>query len=143
MDFPYTYVFGGLLVAYMVYSQWVGLDSRYPIGAALVLLVGAAVLDASGATGAASTLSVFVFLLLAAGVILLLIDHVRAARRASRLPVAGPSDESKAPEAADQGEAAAEDPLHGLEEQLVSRVHAARQKHHQREQPRDREHDDG
>ncbi len=71
------YPFLLLLLAYMVYSQWVGLDSRYPIAAALVLLVVAAVLDAGGETGPANTLATYLFFLLAAGVVLLLADHLR------------------------------------------------------------------
>jgi hypothetical protein len=78
---PYTDLFLGLLAVYMVYSVWTRLDSRYPIACALVLLVVAAVVDASGASGAANTIAVYVFFLLAAGVILLLIDHVREPRK--------------------------------------------------------------
>jgi hypothetical protein len=77
MTVPYSLAFLGLLGAYMVYSQWAGLDSRYPVGAALVLLVVAAVADAAGATGAANSFAEYVFFLLAAGVVLLLVDHVR------------------------------------------------------------------
>ncbi len=77
MSLPYTELFVGLLVAYMVYSAWARLDSRYLIAGALALLVAAAIVDAGGATGAANTLAVYVFLLLAGGVVLLLVDHVR------------------------------------------------------------------
>jgi hypothetical protein len=80
--FPYPDVFIGLLGAYMVYSAWARLDSRYLIAAALVLLVVAAIVDAGGATGAANTLAVYVFFLLAGGVVLLLVDHVREERQA-------------------------------------------------------------
>lgn len=82
MTLPYPDIFIGLLGAYMIYSAWARLDSRYLIGAALVLLVAAAVVDAGGATGAANTLAVYVFFLLAGGVVLLLIDHVREQRPA-------------------------------------------------------------
>lgn len=139
MDVPYTYVFGALLLIYMVYSQWAGLDSRYPIAAALVLLVGAAIVDASGASAVANTLSVFVFLLLAAGVVLLLADHVRASRRAARS--GADATAAQPPEAAEEVQATSEDPLHGLEEQLVSRIHAARQQHRERKEARRRQHD--
>ncbi|MGA7860414.1 MAG: hypothetical protein WCB19_00970 [Thermoplasmata archaeon] len=81
MTLPYTALFLGLLGAYMVYSAWARLDSRYLIAGALVLLVAAAVVDAAGATGAANTLAVYVFFLLAGGVLLLLVDHVREERR--------------------------------------------------------------
>ncbi len=80
------YPFLLLLVVYMVYSQWVGLDSRYPIAAALVLLVVAAVLDAGGETGPANTLASYLFFLLAAGVVLLLTDHVRHPERETSPP---------------------------------------------------------
>ncbi len=83
MTLPYTDLFLGLLAAYMVYSAWARLDSRYLIAGALVLLVAAAVVDAAGATAVANTLAVYVFLLLAGGVVLLLVDHVREERRPS------------------------------------------------------------
>lgn len=85
----YTALFLALLVAYMAYSIWARLDGRLPVAAALVLLLAAAVLDALGATAAATTLAEFVFFLLGAGVVLLLIEHVRAGRSgASPLPAA-------------------------------------------------------
>lgn len=77
MTFPYIPVFLGVLVVYMVYSEWARLDSRYLVAGALGLLVATAVVDAAGATGAANTLAEFVFFLLAGGVVLLLVDHVR------------------------------------------------------------------
>jgi hypothetical protein len=80
VTFPYTDLFLGLLGAYMVYSAWARLDSRYLIAGALVLLVVAAIVDAGGATGAANTLAIYVFYLLAGGVVLLLVDHVREER---------------------------------------------------------------
>lgn len=82
MTFPYTDVFLGLLGAYMVYSVWARLDSRYLIAGALVLLVVAAIVDAAGATASANTIAVYVFFLLAGGVVLLLVDHVREERPA-------------------------------------------------------------
>jgi hypothetical protein len=95
VTFPYTGVFLGLLGAYMIYSEWARLDSRYLIAGALVLLVVAAVVDAAGATGAANTIAVYVFFLLAGGVVLLLVDHVREGRPApatSLPPSEGGSD---------------------------------------------------
>jgi hypothetical protein len=89
---PYTDIFLGLLGAYMVYSAWARLDSRYLIAGALVLLVAAAIVDASGATGAANTLAVYVFFLLAGGVVLLLVDHVREERTAT--PAESPPSQS-------------------------------------------------
>jgi hypothetical protein len=81
VQLPLIGIFLALLFLYMVYSEWKGLDSRYPIVAALVLLVVTAVVDAGGNLNAANTLAEFVFFLLAGGVILLLVDHVREARR--------------------------------------------------------------
>jgi len=77
MDVPYTAIFLGLLVAYLAYSVWARLDGRYPIAAALALLVATAVVDAAGDTNAANSLAEFVFFLLAGGVVLLLIEHIR------------------------------------------------------------------
>ena len=77
MDVPYTAIFLGLLVAYLAYSVWARLDGRYPIGAALALLVVTAIVDAAGDTSAANSLAEFVFFLLAGGVVLLLIEHIR------------------------------------------------------------------
>ncbi len=84
----YTAVFLGLLVAYMAYSLWARLDGRLPVAAALVLLAVAAILDALGASASANTVAEFVFFLLGAGVVLLLIEHLRAGRRAPSVPTA-------------------------------------------------------
>lgn len=83
MTFPYVPAFLGVLVVYMVYSEWVRLDSRYLVAGALVLLVATALVDAAGDTGTANTLAEFVFFLLAGGVVLLLVDHVREGPHAS------------------------------------------------------------
>jgi hypothetical protein len=80
MSVPYSLLFLGLLALYMVYSEWARLDSRYPIGAALVLLVAAAIADAAGSVSVANTFAEYVFFLLAAGVVLLLVDHLRDRR---------------------------------------------------------------
>lgn len=86
MTFPYIPAFLVLLVAYMAYSEWARLDSRYLIAAALLLLVATALVDAAGATDIANALAEFVFFLLAAGVVLLLVDHVRDATPARDPP---------------------------------------------------------
>jgi hypothetical protein len=83
--FPYTLLFLALLVAYMVYSEWAHLDSRLPIAAALVLLVVTAAAEALGASDTANLLAEFVFFLLAGGVVLLLVDHLRDRRKPARL----------------------------------------------------------
>ncbi|MGA7922593.1 MAG: hypothetical protein WCA77_01270 [Thermoplasmata archaeon] len=77
MGFPYDAAFLALLAVYLVYSVWQHLDPRFPILAALILLVVTALVDAAGAGAEANTLAVFVFFLLAGGVLLLLIDSVR------------------------------------------------------------------
>lgn len=97
MAFPYEAVFVALLGAYMVFSEWEGLDSRYPIVAGLVLLVAAAIADAAGAASTANTLAVYVFFLLGAGVILLLVDYVRQARnRPGPVEATRPTDPASA-----------------------------------------------
>lgn len=97
MTDPYTVVFLGLLAAYVAYSIWARLDGRLPIAAALVLLVVAAVLDAVGSLAAANTVAEFVFYLLGAGVLLLLVEHVRS----SRAPGPEPAEPAAGPEPPD------------------------------------------
>ncbi|MDE1881221.1 MAG: hypothetical protein KGI89_11830 [Euryarchaeota archaeon] len=91
LTFDPTYPFLALLLVYMVYSEWARLDSRCLVGAALLLLVVTAVVDAAGQTADANVLSEYVFFLLAGGVVLLLVDHVREERaRAQRAEKDGP-----------------------------------------------------
>jgi hypothetical protein len=89
MDVPYTEIFVGLLLVYLAYSVWARLDGRYPIGAALALLVVTAVVDAAGNVSAANALAEYVFFLLAGGVVLLLIEHVRAHPASEAPPPSG------------------------------------------------------
>ncbi len=103
LGFDPTYPFLGLLLIYMIYSEWVKLDSRYLVGAALLLLIITAVVDAAGATGVANTLSAYVFYLLAGGVMLLLVDHVREERRRA-LRAAKGGRTQKGPGEGDAGE---------------------------------------
>jgi len=84
VTFPYLLVFLALLAAYLAYSEWTGLDARLPIAGALALLLVTAVVDAAGDLATANTFAQYVFFLLAGGVVLLLVDHVRDARRAAR-----------------------------------------------------------
>jgi hypothetical protein len=86
MAFPYLEVFLVLLVLYVAYSIWARLDSRLPIVGGLILLVVAAVIDAAGRVAVANTLTDYVFLLLAGGVLLLLVDHVRSRPGGARAP---------------------------------------------------------
>src|SRR5208282_1598478 len=123
MDIPYSTIFVGLLLAYLVYSVWARLDGRYPIVAALVLLVVTAVVDAAGNADAANSLAEYVFFLLAGGVVLLVIEQVRARPAAPSAPASGsPGAKGIPAEATDEGEGTADQTLHGLEQQPVSLV---------------------
>ena len=73
----YLTAFLVLLLVYGGYSFYVRLDPRYPIAAGLLLLVLTALLSASGAVDSAATAADYAFLLLAAGVVLLLADRAR------------------------------------------------------------------
>ena len=109
MDVPYTAIFLGLLVAYLAYSVWARLDGRYPIAAALALLVATAVVDAAGDTNAANSLAEFVFFLLAGGVVLLLIEHVRGRPAPERsVPSASGAPQSPAAEATEERKGSSE-----------------------------------
>jgi hypothetical protein len=141
MAFPYLEVFGILLVAYMGYSVWEQLDPRYPIGAGLVLLVATAVTDSVGAPSSADVLAEYVFLLLGAGVILLLVEQVRPRRTTLRTPlVGGPADpEEHATDPSEERDLPPQQPLDHLQQQPVALVHAPGDHDDQKEQPRDGE----
>lgn len=124
MSFPYVTAFLALLVAYMVFSVWAGLDARYPIAGALVLLVATAVTDALGDSTTANTLAEYVFFLLGAGIVLLLIDHVRAGRAARRSRDPSAAAHGVAAEPSEPGEGPAHDPLDRLEEEPIPVVDA-------------------
>lgn len=144
MDVPYAEIFVALLLAYMVYSVWARLDGRYPIVAALVLLVVTAVVDAAGDASTANTLAEYVFFLLAAGVVLLVIEQVRARPApAATAPSGSPTTEGVAPETAQQREGSSEQPFERLEEQPVSLVDRTGGEDQAHEQGRDREPEDG
>lgn len=128
MGFPYVPVFLALLLAYMVYSQWARLDSRYPIAAALMLLVVTAVIDAAGAVAVANTLAEFVFFLLAGGVVLLLLDHARESRSPGPASAVGTTD-ARAPDAPQGGQGTADEPLERSEQQPVALVNAPRREY--------------
>lgn len=116
VSFDPTYPFLAVLLAYMAYSEWARLDSRYLVAGALLLLLITAVVDAAGDFNDANVLAVYVFYLLAGGVVLLLVDHVReerarARRAASRRgrPAEGKAPEDQAPSPDAQATAGAED----------------------------------
>jgi hypothetical protein len=88
-----TYPFLAVLAVYVLYSAWARLDSRLPLAAAVALLAATVVSDAVGALGTANVLAAYVFYLLCAGVVLLLIDHIRA-ERALRAPGSAPTPET-------------------------------------------------
>ncbi len=137
MDFPYTAIFLVLLIVYMVYSQWVRLDSRYPIGGALVLLVAAAIADAFGAVQGANSLAIFAFFLLSAGVILLLIDYLRGHQPATPFDQARSAvTQTPRPEPSEEIEPATNHPLHRLEEQSIPQVETTRRQHDRHENAR-------
>ena len=127
MAVPFVPVFLALLLAYMVYSEWTRLDSRYLIAGALALLVVTAIVDAAGATTAANTLAEFVFFLLAGGVVLLLVDHVREHPRGGPGRTWGSgvrrwdADPTDPPE---EGQRTADESLHGSQEQTVPLIDA-------------------
>ena len=87
MAVPYLEVFGVLLVGYMAYSFWERIDPRYPIAAGLLLLVATAVTEALGASASADVLAEYVFLLLGAGVVLLLLEQLRGRRNRPATPL--------------------------------------------------------
>lgn len=138
----YSLAFLGLLGVYAVYSVWAKLDPRYPVAGGLALLVAAALVDAAGATATANTLATYVFYLLGAGVLLLLVDHVRTARRAagSTAP-AGEHPAAEGGDPADERDRSAKDPLHHLEQQPVTVVDGAGEDDGEQEEPRDGEPD--
>jgi hypothetical protein len=127
VTFPYVPVFLGVLLVYMFYSEWIGLDSRYLVAGALVLLVVTAIVDAAGATGAANTLAEFVFFLLAGGVVLLLVDHVRERPREREEDVGGSGPgpgHPDAPDASQEWQGMPDESLDSPEQETVALVDA-------------------
>jgi hypothetical protein len=147
MSFPYLAVFGILLLVYVGYSLWERLDPRYPIGAALVLLVATAITEAVGASPQADTLAEYVFLLLVGGVVLMLLDQVRpragSSPRENSLGRGTRVSEEQPTDPADQGELPSQEPLDDLEQKSVAPVDAAGGHDDQDEQPRHGESHDG
>lgn len=69
-----------LLAGYLITSEWVGLDSRIPFAMASGVLAAAIVTYALGNRGASDAMAGYIFLLIAGGVILFLVDQARATR---------------------------------------------------------------
>jgi hypothetical protein len=76
---PYVVIFLALLAAYLLTSEWAGLDSRSPIVIAMVLLIAIGIVDAAGDTATADTMAEYVIFLLGGGIILLTVDLIRDA----------------------------------------------------------------
>ena len=144
MTFHYVALFGALLLAYMVYSAYAQLDPRLPILGALVLLVATALTEAAGFTDSADLLAEFVFLLLIAGVVLLLVDHLR--KRPASSPSGAPSTavmDASAPEPTNELQPTPHEPLDRLQEQPVAPVDAPSDHDDQDEHPSGGQPDDG
>lgn len=145
MALPYLEIFLGLFVVYLVYSALTHMDARYPIGAALLMLVAAAVADAANSVDLANTLAEYVFLLLAGGVLLLLVDHLRSTPHPS--PAGSDSEGSLGPEGVPaepsrEGDTAPNQGLDRVEEQLVPLVDAAGHDDNQHKEGRDSDRQD-
>jgi hypothetical protein len=142
MSFPFVPVFLGLFLAYLVYSVWADVDPRYPIVAALALLVATAVVDVLGDLATANTLAEYVFFLLAGGVALLIVEHFRERRRVpSPLGALGSASQGEAAQPPQEGEGSAGETLDRVEQEAVPVVDAARDQDQQHEQQSDREPD--
>jgi hypothetical protein len=96
MAVPYPEIFLALLAAYLLYSMWARLDSRYPIAMALGLLFVAAVADGLGKAATASAYAEYVFFLLAGAIALLVVDHLRS--EAPRIPRPASSARGRSPD---------------------------------------------
>jgi hypothetical protein len=144
MDVPYTTIFVGLLVVYLVYSVWAQLDGRYPIVAALILLVVTAVVDATGNVDAANSLAEYVFFLLAGGVVLLVVEQVRSRPTAAATKPSGSvTTEGGASQTTQEREGPTDQPLDGLEKKAVPLIDRARREDQPHEEDGDREPEGG
>jgi hypothetical protein len=139
---PFVLAFVALLAGYVVYSLWVRLDPRWPIAAALVILVVAAVADAAQDLGTANLLAEFVVLLLGAGVLLLLVEHARDARATAHTSGTLTRD-PESTDLAEERDRSAQQPLDRPEQEPVALVDAPGQEHHDEEQAGDPEADHG
>ncbi len=144
MAVPYLEVFGVLLVGYMAYSFWERIDPRYPIAAGLLLLVATAVTEALGASASADVLAEYVFLLLVAGVVLLLLEQLRGRRNrpATPLPQGSAHPEEHSTDPSQQRDLPTQEPLDHLEQQPVALVDAPGGHDDQKEQAGDGQSED-
>ena len=137
MTAPYLDLFLGAFIVYLVYSAWTRLDSRFPILAALALIVVAGALDVEGSTARAGTLEEYIVIFLGGGIVLLVVDHVREARQGANPPsesAARVSPDQASPDAPNERERSPDQPFDGLEKEPVTVVDAAGRDHDQDEQ---------
>jgi hypothetical protein len=91
---PYLTIFLGLYFAYLTFSVWAQLDSRYPVILALLVLVAAALAAAVREPVTANTFATYALFLLVGGVALMIVERART--RSLGTPPAknssGPSD---------------------------------------------------
>lgn len=140
MTIPYQDVFLVLLVGYCGYSLWAGLSPRYPLFAALLLLLAAAGTNWAGATEASNNLGLDAIFVLAAAVGLTSLEIVRA--RGLRPRAAGVAD----PPAADTpqpGQPSSQHSLDDLQGEAVATVDASRSEDDHDEHSGDGEPDQG
>jgi hypothetical protein len=131
---PFQGVFLALLLLYGAYSIGAGLNPRWPLYGALLVLVAAAVADGVRATDAANGLALDVVFLLIAGVGLTAFDRWRPRTRSA---ASAPSPNPPGADPSQQLQAAAEHPLHDLQGEAVAVVHAPREQDDQNEESGD------
>jgi drug/metabolite transporter superfamily protein YnfA len=73
----YTVAFMGIALVYALYSGWARLDPRWPLAAALLLFVGAAVLRIDGAQIGGNLLTAYGMVSILVSLALMLTEHVR------------------------------------------------------------------
>lgn len=76
----YLFVFVIVVIAYVIYSAWTRLDSRFLIVAVVVIPTIAAIEYGLGRTGQASSLADYFFIVLGGFIALLVIDDLRGDR---------------------------------------------------------------
>ncbi len=99
MDAAFLALWLVIVSAYAGYSLWARLDPRYLLGAALLMVIAAAVLEALGDVAAANALAVDTFFAFLAGLVVLVLDRAISERRATRNlgRAAGPAEPAGEP----------------------------------------------
>jgi hypothetical protein len=139
---PFVLAFVVLLAGYVGYSLWARLDPRLPFAGALAVLVVAAIADAAQAVGTADVLAEFVLLLLAAGVLLVVLEHARKGRRRADRSTSVAGD-PEATDPAEERDRSAEQSLDGAQQHPVPLVDTPGQEHDDEEEAGDPETDHG